>query len=172
MDVKTTGPDRIPALVQLAESWVSGVKDPELRKIAFGKVLDSLLLLAKRDTRPGPGSGKVAAPKQRSKGGPSTYIEDLCSEGFFQKAATLSDVRRELVNRGHSIPLASSGDPMQRLCKRKVLRRHPIYRKWQGILRLFELVTREGNPAHRDDACIRACEPRQSQPARYPRWRR
>lgn len=123
MNVKTAEPDRIPALVKLAESSVSGVKDPELRKIAFSKVLDSLL--ANGDTLRGSGRGRVAAPKQRIKGGPSTYIEDLCSEGFFQKATTLADVRRELVNRGHSIPLTSLSGPMQRLCKKKVLRRHP-----------------------------------------------
>lgn len=122
MAVKTTQPDEIPALVHLAESSVSGVKDPELRKIAFSKVLDSLLAKKARPSKTG--RGKAVAPKQKSRGGPVAYIEELCSEGFFQNAAMLGDVRRELVNRGHSIPATSLSGPMRRLCKRKVLRRH------------------------------------------------
>jgi hypothetical protein len=122
MAIKSAQPDNIPALVQLAESSVSGVKDPELRKIAFGKVLDSLMAAGGRPLAAGP--GKAALPKQKSKGGPSAYIEELCSEGFFQKAVTLAVVKQELVNRGHSIPMTSLSGPLQRLCRRKVLRRH------------------------------------------------
>lgn len=115
------GADNISNLVQQAEHCVSGVKDPELRKIAFTKVLDSLLSAGTTKPADRP---KKTAPRQRAKGGPQAYVEELHSQGFFQKTATLAEVQRELINRGHSIPLTSLSGPMQTLCKRRVLRRH------------------------------------------------
>ena len=124
MTVNQVENSEIQLLVQRAEASVVNVKDPELRKIAFARVLDSFLT---REAGPPTDNNQKKTALRRvsaNKGGPSGYIEDLAAEGFFRKQATLSDVKRELANRGHVIPLTSLSGPMQRMCKRKILRRH------------------------------------------------
>lgn len=117
-------------LVTQAESAVTGVKDPELRRAAFEKVLEDLLSQAsgKSSLSPSPKPHKEGkkSPGQRAKskrGGPRAYIEEMIEDGFFKKPKTISDVRVELGNRGHHIPLTSLSGPLQALCKKRALRR-------------------------------------------------
>jgi hypothetical protein len=86
------------ALVAQAEKAVSAVKDPELRRIAFQKVLDELLA----------GGGSANEKTKRAS---------------VKKQKALGEVKDELANRGHHIPLTSLSGPLQTLCKEKVLRR-------------------------------------------------
>jgi len=118
-------------LVAQAEKAVAGVKDPELKRIAFQKVLDDLLApaggAAKRQTT----SSKKQSPeakksKRGAKGGPQAYLDELAEEGFFKKPKTIANVKAELENRGHHIPLTSLSGPLQKLCQRKVLRRQKL----------------------------------------------
>jgi hypothetical protein len=115
-------------LVAQAEKAVSSVKDPELKRAAFEKVLDDLLTAgapaqAKAPARAPRGRTEAPATRKRSRG-PSGYIEELIEDGFFKKPKTISNVRAELGNRGHHIPLTSLSGPLQNLCKRRLLRRH------------------------------------------------
>lgn len=127
-------------LVAQAEQAVAGVKDAELRRVAFERVLGDLL--SDRRGLP-PGASKSAtgslsrrAPAARSKSGkapeavkrsgPQAYIEELVSDGFFKKQKTISDVKTELGNRGHHIALSSLSGPLQKLCQKKTLRRQKI----------------------------------------------
>lgn len=121
-------------MIKEAEAAVAPVKDPELKRIAFEKVLDSLLASgntgtvpkqetqrkAKRKTAPQKGNRN---PSERRAGGPQGYIDELIDEEFFHAPKTLASVRAELGNRGHHIPMTHLSKPMQRLCQQKRLRR-------------------------------------------------
>jgi hypothetical protein len=116
-------------LVAQAEKAVASVKDPELKRAAFEKVLDDLLAtdaVAQQEAKPR-GRKDVAPkrqPREKRARGPSGYLQELIDDGFFRKPKTISHVRAELGNRGHHIPLTSLSGPLQSLCKRRHLRRH------------------------------------------------
>jgi hypothetical protein len=124
------------ACVTQAENAVKGLKDPELKRIAFQKVLDDLLEgtggggrgRASPRARRGPAkkAGRRQAKTAKTKvarGGPRAYIRELIEEDFFKKPKTISNVKVELENRGHHIPLTSLSGPMQLLCQARKLRR-------------------------------------------------
>lgn len=119
-------------LVAVAENAVLSVKDGELRRSAFQIVLGDLL--AGRGGKPTHVSGKAKSTKSRhsvgrpvrtkkARGGTQSYVDELLSEGFFKKQRSISDVKAELENRGHHIPLTSLSGPLQRMCKEHKLRR-------------------------------------------------
>lgn len=119
-------------LVAQAERAVAAVKDPELKRAAFERVLEDLL--AKRTgkaslTKAAPSKAtsakaKTAAGKPaKPKSGPQAYVEELVADGFFKKPKTIAQVKAELANRGRHIPLTSLSGPLQKLCQRRVLRR-------------------------------------------------
>jgi hypothetical protein len=116
-------------LVVQAERAVADVKDAELRRVAFERVLNDLLHGADDSSRRRAQSG--APPKKVARGaasgakraGPQSHIEEMATDGFFKKPKSISEVKAELENRGHHIPLTSLSGPMQKLCQRKVLRR-------------------------------------------------
>lgn len=126
-----TGRANYPELVAQAEKAVAGVKDPELRRIAFQKILDDLLGgTAAPAMRHGAAAKKrpVASGKAKraAHGGPQAYVEELVEEGFFKKPKTIANVKAELENRGHHIPLTSLSGPLQKLCQRRSLRRQRV----------------------------------------------
>lgn len=116
-------------LVAQAEKAVAAVKDAELRRVAFERILNDLLdgggeaqnVKTARTKRP----VKHTTAKQPAKkrGGPQAYVEEMVDDGFFKKPKTISEVKAELENRGHHIPLTSLSGPMQKLCQKKLLRR-------------------------------------------------
>ena len=117
-------------LVAQAEKAVDAVKNPELKRVAFEKILDDLLVGGQQEARPqtkvaekksGPAA---AAPRAKAKhGGPQAYVEELVADEFFKKPKTIAEVKAELQNRGHHIPLTSLSGPLQKLCQKKTLRR-------------------------------------------------
>lgn len=122
-------------LVSQAELAVSSVKDPELKRVAFEKILDDLLGggEAQRSAvvtdkpkrrRPQKKTGSSGARVKRS--GPQGYIEEMVEEGFFDKQKTLAEVKAELENRGHHIPITTLSKPLQRFCQNRTLRRQKI----------------------------------------------
>lgn len=117
-------------LVTQAEEATKAIKDPELRRVAFERVLDDLLSgggaaapgpgrAAKHPGRPTPG---IAKSKKSS--GPKGYVRALYDDGYFTKPKTIAQVKAELANRGHHIALTSLSGPLQSLCQERVLRRH------------------------------------------------
>jgi membrane protein involved in colicin uptake len=125
-------------LVAQAASAVSAIKDPELKRVAFEKVLDDLLADA---TGPPPaadqstGKRKTVSPGKKTSsgsasrhGGPFAYITELIEDKFFAKVKTMGEVKAELENRGHHIPFTSLSGPLQRLCQKKQLRRQKMDR--------------------------------------------
>lgn len=117
-------------MVAEAEAAVQSVKDPELRRVAFEKILESLL-----------GRGSASSPKKASKKtskktakkataksaprgkGPKARLLELIDDGFFDEQRTLADVKAELADRGFHIPVTSLSSPLMRLTRDKKLRR-------------------------------------------------
>jgi hypothetical protein len=114
------------ALAARAEASVESVKDPELKKLAFAKILDSLLNGSGTVTdgpMVEPSAARVKLSRGSDRPGPMNYILELVSDGFFDGPKSIADVREELRAKGHFLPLTSLSGPLQRLCQRKTLRR-------------------------------------------------
>ena len=117
------------ALVAQAEKAVSAVKDPELKRIAFQKILENLLTGGAADVEgksaksPRRKRSREASGMKKAKRGVAAYLSELVDEGFFKKQKTITEVKAELENRGHHIPLTSLSGPLQRKCQEKLLRR-------------------------------------------------
>jgi membrane protein involved in colicin uptake len=117
-------------LVTRAEEATAAIKDPELRRLAFERVLDDLLVGGVRSTQGASrsaGSAKRPARKELSakvNRGPKGYIRELLDDGFFKKPKTIAQVKVELANRGHHIAVTSLSGPLQSLCQARALRRH------------------------------------------------
>ncbi|MEO5722118.1 MAG: hypothetical protein ABIR71_11690 [Chthoniobacterales bacterium] len=115
-------------LVKRAESAVASVKDPELRRAAFEKILDDLLSSPVTGASPSGRRGPVQRNAKRAfsasrSTGPRAYICEMKDDRFFEKQKTIAEVKAELANRGHHIPLTSLSGPLQKLCQAKELRR-------------------------------------------------
>ena len=127
------------AMVAEAEKAVASVKDPELKRVAFEKILGTLLeqktplargARPRRGGRTAPVPAKGASrPTKKRAGGPTAYIQELIDEGFFKKQHTIADVKAELANRGHHIALTSLSGPLQSLTQKKRLRRQKAVAK-------------------------------------------
>ncbi len=115
-------------VVAEAEAAVAAVKDPELRRAAFEKILEQLL--GQSRSRSSPKAGKEQASpgikrveKKTSPRGPQGYVDELIDEGFFAHQKTIADVKAELANRGHHVALSGLSGPLQKLCQARRLRR-------------------------------------------------
>ena len=120
-------------LVAQAEQAVKSVKDPELKKVAFEKVLDDLLAskIMPRDQSPTTKGDKKLKeiPLTRKPRGPLGYVRELANDSFFKRPKTIAQVKAELENRGHHIAITSLSGPLQTLCQEKVLRRQRVKTK-------------------------------------------
>jgi hypothetical protein len=113
------------SILKDAEQAVQGVKDPALKSVAFGKAIDALMGVS---VGPHAKRGKAAVPRDapsgpRKKSGTAGVLQELVDEEHFRSQRSLTDVKNELANRGHHVPLTSLSGPMQALCKKRVLRR-------------------------------------------------
>mgnify|MGYP001588524955 CR=1 FL=1 len=106
-----------------AESAVASVKDPELRRAAFEKVLQHLLENQAGSAKKTKSKVAQAQSRTKAKTGPTGYIADLIDDDFFKKPRSIAEVKAELANRGHHIPITALSSPLQRLCRAKRLRR-------------------------------------------------
>jgi len=124
-------PNQFAEIVKQAEQAVKGVSDPELRRVAFEKILATLI--EKANTSMGTHQKKHKTSKSslplRTKTstskaqGPKAYVRELIDEGFFSKPKSLPQIKAELENLGHHIPVTSLSGPLQSLCKDKLVRR-------------------------------------------------
>jgi hypothetical protein len=120
-----------------AEAAVAAMKDPELRRVAFEKILATLLeegnatsggprsrSKSQKTERAAIGGGGRSASQSRP--GPKAYVETLIDDGFFSKQRTIAEVKAELANRGHHVALTSLSGPLQRLTQKRQLRRQKV----------------------------------------------
>ena len=98
------------ALVAEAEAAVGSVKDPELRRVAFEKILATLLGQDTTNAEPRRAGDKTQRSKtdvgrptritpKKGRGGPKAYVEQLIADGFFGTPHTIAEVKAELANR-------------------------------------------------------------------------
>lgn len=120
---------RLLKVVQTAESIASHVADPELRSIAFDRLLqrllrgaDSALELERTEVarRPAP---SPRSPRRTAKEGPTAWVESLRAEAFFSEPKTLSNVVERVRALGHNIESKNVTDPLEKLVQAKILRR-------------------------------------------------
>ena len=141
------GPKKLAGAVRKAEEATADIKDPELRKIAFSKILDHLLGGAK-EVREAPqirrGPGKIGKPIRSTPSpqeGPMTWLEDLIREGFFDLPKPSGDILGKLAEQGHHLQLSNITWQLQQLVRQRKLRRQKkqesagkkaawIYSKW------------------------------------------
>jgi hypothetical protein len=107
------------------------VKDPELRRVAYQKVLEELISAASKEKLPPapsktPSDSKKSPKKPKKRSGPTGRVQDLTEEGFFKKPKTIAQVKAELENRGYHIPLTSLSGPLQKLVQKRILRRNKV----------------------------------------------
>jgi hypothetical protein len=133
------------ALVQQAEEAVAGVKDPELRRVAFEKILATLLETdAKAGHKRTKGVKGANTPKAKNArtvktapSRPKALIEELIQEGFFKEQRTISDVKAELANRGYHVRLTSLSGPLQALTRDRRLRRQKVKANAEGSKSIY-----------------------------------
>lgn len=117
-------------MVAQAEKAVASVKDPELKRVAFQKVLEVLLSShtgdAGKSSKKLPRRAKTRPRANTGRSGPRSYLQEMIEEGFFKKPKTITQVKAELENRGHHIPLTSLSGPLQGMCQRRHLRRQRV----------------------------------------------
>src|SRR5579864_7930922 len=93
-------------LVKQAEEAVAPVKDPELKRIAFGKIFDALIgthegqdvAKASKKTRGGRSNRKKLVGKEKTakkRSGTQAYVEELVDDDFFAKPKTIATVKAE-----------------------------------------------------------------------------
>lgn len=134
MPADTTKPAGYAAMVAEAEAAVTAVKDPQLRAVAFEKILSTLLDGHGDHHRPGESKRQTARrsatserpKKQKKRHGPKGHVEGLIDDGFFKKQRTIAEVKAELANSGHHIPLTSLSGPLQTLVQERRLRRQKV----------------------------------------------
>lgn len=130
-------------IVTEAEAAVAAVKDPELRRVAFDKILTTLLEAetggaaasgTKRTTRrpSADATDKPARSSRSHRQGPKAYIEELIVDGYFKKQRTIAEVKAELANRGHHVALTSLSGPLQSLTQDRKLRRQKVAANSKG----------------------------------------
>jgi hypothetical protein len=127
-------PSALADKIALAEASVIAMKDLELRKVAFEKVLEKLLYPpAKRMAHARTEERKTLAVR----GGPKGYLAELVTEGFFDQPRALGDAQKELRARGHHIAITSLSGPMQSLCQARRLRRQSRQVDGKGARKIY-----------------------------------
>ena len=132
------------AMAAEAEAAVAAMKDPELRRVAFEKILATLLESkpvgrGRSGTRHPARRARAAAnaktdgPSKKQRKGPKAYVEELIDEDFFKKQRTIADVKAELANRGRHIAITSLSGPLQSLTQDRRLRRQKAAANSKGM---------------------------------------
>lgn len=136
-----TGSTEYAAMVAEAESAVAAVNDPELRRVAFEKILTTLLERGQSKPAPESASRKRPSPAARksdkhsssgTRHGPKGRVEALVDDGFFEQQRTIAEVKAELANQGHHIAITSLSGPLQRLTQDRRLRRQKLAATGKG----------------------------------------
>jgi hypothetical protein len=80
---------------------------------------------------------KLKSPKAKTKtakakrSGPTDYIRELISDGYFKSEREIGDVMDKLKERAHIYPVTSISGPLYRLVKTKELRRSKKDGAWK-----------------------------------------
>jgi hypothetical protein len=112
------------------ESAVSSVKDPHLRGIIAGVIMQRILQEVRSDEASASAaelpSVSSASEIQSRKSGTQARILDLGAEGFFREPRRLEQVLEELRIRGYHHNKSDVRMSLLRLARKKALRRIPL----------------------------------------------
>jgi hypothetical protein len=127
MSAEKTAADLTPH-IEAAEKAVAAVKDPRLREIAFGRILDHLL--ATNSSTPvranhAAAEGTVLKKSKTKAGstGVTAWLRELVEEGFFSDPQSVKNIIQEFGNRSHHVRGTDLTRQLQNFCHDKVLRR-------------------------------------------------
>lgn len=119
--------DQLAASVSEAERATSQITDPELRRLAFDRVLEHLLQTSQPGVEKPPKGTKQRGAKEKapesSKPGPKAWIRELVEEGFFDEPKTIKALQEGLEKKKHFLELTALTGPLDLLKNEKVLRR-------------------------------------------------
>ncbi len=122
--------EQLRAAVRQAQSVAQEVSDPQLREIAFGKILETLLAPARSVLGQSVPETRVKAEPRherrapaRARHGPTAWVEEIRGEGFFKDGKTLGALTEEVRARGHNVESKNLTEPLEKLVKSKRLRR-------------------------------------------------
>lgn len=115
--------------IETAQTVTAGIADPQLRSVAFGKVLDHLIAsptgpvtLTRARVAKSPRPKSARAPRAPHDG-PTAWVEALRSEGFFAAPKSLADLTEAVCARGHKVESKNVTEPLEKLVRAKILKR-------------------------------------------------
>lgn len=121
---------QIKKLIQEAKDSVSVVKDPQLRQIAFGRILDFFLssdyvLEGQRNDKKGGRKilKKIPSKEHKKRKGPKVWMEELIEQDFFKKPKSLKEIIGQLETLGHHLRSSDVQPYLQIFMDNKKLRR-------------------------------------------------
>ena|SRR5689334_1154507 len=122
--------DRFETAARAAERASAAVKDPELRKIAFDRILQRLLEEEKGNAPRGPRRAvkiKAGESSDRSrpppKQGPIVWLSQLVQDGFFEEGQGQKEILSRLAQKGRHLRDYQITQQLLALVQRGVLER-------------------------------------------------
>lgn len=109
-------------LVEKAEQIISIIKDPQLKSIAFGRILD-FLLHVEGVVFVGEESTKQKTGKIKKSEGPKLWLEKLIEESFFKTPKNVKEILTELKERDHHLKNSDMPPYLRIFMREKRLRR-------------------------------------------------
>ena len=127
MSTRKTTTDLTPDL-ETAEKAVAAVKNPRLREIAFGRILDHLLSSKNPDpVKSTRAETRKTTPEKRdakaSSSGVTAWLRELVDEGLFSEPRSMKEILQELSDCSHHLRGTDLTRQLQNLCHDKILRR-------------------------------------------------
>lgn len=116
----------VQKLIEKAEQIMSVVRDPSLKPVAFGNILDILLhgeQTPKGKTKGTTKSLEPGAKKEKGKEGPMKWLKELKEEDFFDTLKNTQEMLTALAESGHHLKRTDLTFPLQECVKDKILRR-------------------------------------------------
>jgi len=124
--------EKLQEIISEAEAITSEITDPEIRRVAFDRVLQYLLQnnystdLPKKTTD-NKIKVKVKAKKDSTaKAGTKTWLEELIEEDFFKNPTSSKNILEALDERGHILKSTDITFALALLVKEKKLRRRKM----------------------------------------------
>lgn len=132
---------QLAAAVSEAERATSQIADPELRRVAFDRVLEHLLQTGLPGVKKTPEGTKPRGAKEKAAGssrpGPTAWIRELVEEDFFKEPKTINAIQEVLNERGHILEQSALTAPLAALTQdEKLLLRKKMAVEGGGKLQL------------------------------------
>lgn len=122
--------EKLQEIISEAEEITSKITDPEIRKVAFDRILQYLLqnnLSTVSPVKTTQNDEKVKPKKDSTvKAGTKTWLEELIEEEFFKTPKSSKNILEALNERGHILKSTDITGALALLVKEKKLRRRKM----------------------------------------------